>query len=258
MKLTVVGCSGSVSGPGVARVQLPGPGPVRGPYLLPRARPAGPAAFGALYRYLDPSRGGRGRPQPPPPGPLPGPVRPTTSPPATPRPRRGRGPPAVRTGRHTERLARAYDVPLASCRAARPSPASTEHFDFAVWQPASRSARSPSTPRGWTTPWRRTRCGSPRTSPGAAPGLLRRHRALCRAGRAGPGRRPAAGRRRRSSNGPDNPPGLHLTGRQAAEAGAAAGVGAVVLTHIPPWHDPRPGAGRGRRPHFDGPRLHWR
>jgi ribonuclease BN (tRNA processing enzyme) len=37
---------------------------------------------------------------------------------------------------------------------------------------------------------------------------------------------------------PDNPPGLHLSGRQAAEVAAQAGVGAVVLTHIPPWHDP--------------------
>ena len=37
---------------------------------------------------------------------------------------------------------------------------------------------------------------------------------------------------------PDNPPDLHLSGRQAAEIGAAAGVGAVLLTHIPPWYDP--------------------
>jgi ribonuclease BN (tRNA processing enzyme) len=36
---------------------------------------------------------------------------------------------------------------------------------------------------------------------------------------------------------PDNPPDLHLTGRQAGEAAAKAGVGALVLTHIPPWHD---------------------
>jgi len=36
---------------------------------------------------------------------------------------------------------------------------------------------------------------------------------------------------------PTNPVGLHLSGRQAAEAGAAAGVRALVLTHIPPWND---------------------
>ena len=36
---------------------------------------------------------------------------------------------------------------------------------------------------------------------------------------------------------PDNPPNLHLSGREAAQIGAAAGVGAVLLTHIPPWYD---------------------
>ena len=40
-------------------------------------------------------------------------------------------------------------------------------------------------------------------------------------------------------HGQDNPPHLHLTGRQAAEAAAAAEVGRLVLTHIPPWHDPQ-------------------
>jgi ribonuclease BN (tRNA processing enzyme) len=32
--------------------------------------------------------------------------------------------------------------------------------------------------------------------------------------------------------------GLHLTGRRAGRAAAAAGVGRLVLTHIPPWTDP--------------------
>ncbi|SDF18145.1 Ribonuclease BN, tRNA processing enzyme [Blastococcus aurantiacus] len=36
---------------------------------------------------------------------------------------------------------------------------------------------------------------------------------------------------------PDQPPGLHLTGRQAAEHAAAAGVGRLLLTHIPAWVD---------------------
>jgi len=36
---------------------------------------------------------------------------------------------------------------------------------------------------------------------------------------------------------PGYPPGLHLTGAQAGEHAAAAGVGTLVLTHIPPWVD---------------------
>lgn len=35
--------------------------------------------------------------------------------------------------------------------------------------------------------------------------------------------------------GDDHPPGLHLTGRQAGEHAAAAGVGRLVVTHVPPW-----------------------
>jgi ribonuclease BN (tRNA processing enzyme) len=37
--------------------------------------------------------------------------------------------------------------------------------------------------------------------------------------------------------GGDNPVDLHLTGKQAGAAAAAAGVQTLVLTHIPPWHD---------------------
>ncbi len=36
----------------------------------------------------------------------------------------------------------------------------------------------------------------------------------------------------------DNPPDLHLTGRQAAEHATKAGVGRLLLTHIPPWYAP--------------------
>ncbi len=34
-----------------------------------------------------------------------------------------------------------------------------------------------------------------------------------------------------------NPPGIHLTGRDAGEAATRGGAGRLVLTHIPPWFD---------------------
>ena len=52
--------------------------------------------------------------------------------------------------------------------------------------------------------------------------------------------------------GPDVPPAVHLTGRDAAEAGTAAGVGRLILTHIPPWHAPDDVLAEAV-PHFDGP-----
>jgi ribonuclease BN (tRNA processing enzyme) len=49
-----------------------------------------------------------------------------------------------------------------------------------------------------------------------------------------------------------NPPSLHLTGAEGGDYAAKAGVGRLVLTHVPPWHDPAgmlaEAAGR-----FDGP-----
>lgn len=37
----------------------------------------------------------------------------------------------------------------------------------------------------------------------------------------------------------ENPPDLHLSGADAAEAAAAAGVERLVLTHLVPWNDPQ-------------------
>ncbi len=38
---------------------------------------------------------------------------------------------------------------------------------------------------------------------------------------------------------PELPADLHLSGRQAGEAAAAAGVATLVLTHVPAWEDPQ-------------------
>lgn len=49
-----------------------------------------------------------------------------------------------------------------------------------------------------------------------------------------------------------NPPGVHLTGREAGEHAKAAGAGSLVVTHVPPWGD----ADRARSEAaqvFDGP-----
>ncbi|AGP30303.1 MBL fold metallo-hydrolase [Corynebacterium terpenotabidum] len=50
----------------------------------------------------------------------------------------------------------------------------------------------------------------------------------------------------------NNPPQMHMSGEEAGQAAAAAGVGTLILTHIPPWGDPE-GALRGARRYFDGP-----
>jgi ribonuclease BN (tRNA processing enzyme) len=52
---------------------------------------------------------------------------------------------------------------------------------------------------------------------------------------------------------PDIPAGLHLTGRQAAEHAARAGVGTLVLTHLVPWYDQSDILGDACRGGFDGP-----
>ncbi len=48
------------------------------------------------------------------------------------------------------------------------------------------------------------------------------------------------------------PPGVHLSGRQAGEHAAAAGVGRLLLTHVPAWFDGAPLAAEAREV-FDGP-----
>ncbi|MGH3768214.1 MAG: MBL fold metallo-hydrolase [Pseudonocardiaceae bacterium] len=51
---------------------------------------------------------------------------------------------------------------------------------------------------------------------------------------------------------PGNPPGIHLSGKDAGEAAAAAGVGRLLITHVPPWTDPDHVLTEARAA-FDGP-----
>jgi ribonuclease BN (tRNA processing enzyme) len=39
-------------------------------------------------------------------------------------------------------------------------------------------------------------------------------------------------------SGDDNPPDLHMTGTDCGRTASRAGVERLVLTHVPPWHDP--------------------
>jgi ribonuclease BN (tRNA processing enzyme) len=51
---------------------------------------------------------------------------------------------------------------------------------------------------------------------------------------------------------PDNPQGVHMSGRDAGEAAAAAGVGRLLITHVPPWTDPQQVLAEARAA-FNGP-----
>jgi len=53
-------------------------------------------------------------------------------------------------------------------------------------------------------------------------------------------------------HGRENPPQLHMTGREAGLAATKAGAGRLVLTHIPPWYD-RATALEEARETYDGP-----
>jgi ribonuclease BN (tRNA processing enzyme) len=53
-------------------------------------------------------------------------------------------------------------------------------------------------------------------------------------------------------SGDPNPPDLHLTGADGGGVAARAGVRRLVLTHVPPWHDPQDALAEARTA-YDGP-----
>ena len=53
-------------------------------------------------------------------------------------------------------------------------------------------------------------------------------------------------------SGDDNPPQLHLTGAECGEAATRGRSRRLVLTHVPPWHDPRVALAEARTT-YDGP-----
>ncbi len=126
-----------------------------------------------------------------------------------------------------ERMARAYDLPAV--------PGMTEEFDFRAWEapvvigPFTVEARQvvhPVTAYALrVTAGGRTLVYSGDTGPcdalddvASAADLLLAEASF--------------------ESGVDNPPDLHMTGADCGRTAARAGVGRLVLTHVPPWHDP--------------------
>jgi len=241
MSLTIVGASGSVSGPSSPAssylVQAPYAGRTFSLLL-----DLGPGAFGALYRYLDPAEldavglshlhpdhcvdvcglyvAGRYAPTAP-----------------------WRRIPVFGPSGTPERLARAYEVTGAS----EPGLSIAHWFDHRVWQPEQRLG--PFTVRTCrvahpveayaiqvteTTESGGSLVFSGDTGPTPVLAELARgvDLLLCEAAFLADA---------------DNPPGLHLTGGQAAAIADEAAVELLVLTHIPPWHDPEQVLAEARR-----------
>jgi ribonuclease BN (tRNA processing enzyme) len=251
MTLTVVGCSGSTSGPHSPASSYLVQAPHRG-RLFSLVLDLGPGAFGALYRYLPPGQVDAialshlhpdhcldvcafhvaARYSDPA---HPWPTRPLYAPPGA-----------------AQRLAAAYDVPGG---APEPSSLATS-FDYRDWQPRQQigpftltSVRVDHPVEAYAVRVQETAAGS-------------RGAALVYSGDTGPCDALVEIATRadlflvesaflEDSTGPGNPPGLHLTPRQAAETGARAEVKRVVLTHIPPWHDPELARGQAL-PYFEG------
>ncbi|MGH3824231.1 MAG: MBL fold metallo-hydrolase [Pseudonocardiaceae bacterium] len=226
MRLTVLGCSGSVPGP-----ESPASG-----YLLQAEGTSvvldlGNGSFGALQRYLDPfTLGGlvlshlhpdhcadvsaltvyrRYHPDPPPHGTLP-----------------LYGPPDA-----AERLAAAYAPNAGERRVTDLS----DVYDFRSYREAALIG-----------PFELRAAPVEHTCDASALRVSHAGRVLVFSGDTGPCRQlvelaTGADVLLAEASWPDrpsNPPGVHLSGKDAGEAAAAAGAGRLLITHVPPWTDP--------------------
>jgi ribonuclease BN (tRNA processing enzyme) len=247
MQLTVLGCSGSVSGPhSAASAYL-----IQAPYegrLFSLLLDLGPGAYGALTGVIDPrtiDTIGLSHLHPDHCLDLCAFYVAARYSPTAPWPRR----PLYGPGGTAERLTRAYEVEDPTSET---GPGIAEHFDHRPWQP--RQTVGPFTVRACRVD-HPVEAYAVRVDEVEAGGG-----SLVYSGDTGPCSalvELASGAdlllvEASHLDRPDNPPGLHLSGRQAAEAGAAAGVAAVLLTHVPPWHDPDQVLSEAT-PHFPGP-----
>ena len=249
MKLTIVGCSGSLSGPDSAASSylLQAPHEDR---IFSLLLDCGPGAMGALYRYIDPRDvdaialshlhadhcldlcgyyvAARYSPN-------------------APWPRRSVYAPA----NAASRIALAYDVPASDAGISEESPFVAEHFDWRTWQPSQRIGPFTVQTIPVEHPVEAYAIRVQEDASGAT---------MVYSGDTGPSEalvRLATGVdlllvESAFLDDADNPHGMHLTGRQAAAIGQAAGVAAIVLTHIPPWYEPDRVLAEAT-PHFDGP-----
>lgn len=248
MELTIVGCSGSISGPdSPASCYL-----VRAPYqgrVFSLVLDLGPGAFGALYNYLDPAEiGAVGLSH----------LHPdhcvdvcsfyiaARYSPTAPWPRQVIYGPAGTA----ERIGRAYEAQQPE-EASEARAVMTHQFDFEDW--AGSQQVGPFTLRTAQVrhPVDAYAIRVDQTGPGGG--------SLAFSGDTGPCDalvELATGAdlllaEASYLEGRTNPP-MHLTGREAAEAASRAGVRNLVLTHIPPWHD-RDQIRSEALPHFSGP-----
>jgi ribonuclease BN (tRNA processing enzyme) len=250
MKLTIVGCSGSLSGPdSPASSYL-----VQAPYedrTFSLLLDCGPGAMGALYRYMNPREidaiglshlhadhcldlcGYH--------------VAACYSP-SAPWPRR----PVYAPVNAASRLARAYEVLGPDGQGSESGESIAERFQWQIWKPNQQIGPFQVRTVRVEHPVEAYAIRVEQNTPGGG--------VLVYSGDTGPTDemvRIADGAdllliESAFLDGPDNPPGMHLSGAQAAAIAKASGARAVVLTHIPPWHEPNDVLAEAK-PHFDGP-----